>query len=147
MKFFKDIKKKMETAHLANEVRREIEGIRTAINEVAGITGKDPKEMLDWPSRPYMLVTDEDEYVHTLNDDGYKNLMLFINNEDANVFAQRFEESTKRKCKVVQPKGLRPFKTDCVLTIGEAAFELWYGTYISHTILLEHNAMKDTGLI
>jgi hypothetical protein len=143
-----NIFKKMQTAHMANQVKRELERVIKSIEVAADECEYDKDEMLNWPKWPYMLITEDDEeYVCTLDNVGKKNLMLFITEEEAKQFGCLFEAMTKQKCKVTQPEKLLSFKRDCVLTIHNCGFEMWYGTYKSHTFIEEFKSMRATGLI
>jgi hypothetical protein len=138
----------MQSAPMANQVKRELEGVIASIEHAAKECKYDKEEMLNWPKWPYLLVTeDDDEYVCTLNNEAKKNICLFITEEEANHYKVLFETFTNKKCKVTQPEKLMSFKRECVLTIHNCQFEMWYGTYKARTFIEEFKSMKATGLI
>lgn len=142
-----NIFKELAARRVAKQVKRELDGVIDAIETAAKECEYDKDEMLNWPKWPYMLITDDEEYVCTLDNVGKKNLMLFITEEEAEQYGNLFEAMTKQKCKVTQPQKLLPFKRECVLSIHNCGFEMWYGTYKSHTLIEQFKSMKATGLM
>jgi hypothetical protein len=147
VKFFNEIKKKMEVAHLAKEVRLERDNVLALIRQDAQEFGHDEKELLDWPNVPFVLKTEDNEDVITLNPEGHKQMLLFITEDEAKEFAVWLEQHTNKKAVVKKSRNTYPFKLDCLLTIKGAGYPLWYGTYVAQAKILEHYAMKATGLI
>ena len=144
---FITLKRNMEAKRLSKIVKQEIEDIKASISKFSTESGHNEQELLDWPMKPYLLRTDDESDVVTLDREGRKKMLLFITEEEANEFAALFKEFTGQDAKVMPSDRLYPFKTECLLTLKGAGFEMWYGTYVSNTVLLEHQAMKATGLI
>jgi hypothetical protein len=145
--FFTAFQRNAKTRKLAGIVKQEIQDIKASISKFSTENGHDEQELLDWPMKPYILRTEDGSDVITLDGKGYKKMLLFITEEEANEFAALFKEHTGQDAKVIPSDKLYPFKTECLLTLKGAGFEMWYGTYVSNTVLLEHEAMKATGLI
>jgi hypothetical protein len=145
--FFTQIGRDAQARKLARLVKQEIEDIKASISKFSTENGHDEQELLNWPMKPFLLRTEDGSDVITLDGEGYKKMLLFITEEEANEFAALFKEHTGQDAKVIPSDKLYPFKTECLLTLKGAGFEMWYGTYVSNTVLLEHEAMKATGLI
>ncbi len=144
---FITLKRNMEAKRLSKIVKQEIEDIKASIHKYSTENGHNEQELLDWPMKPYLLRTEDGSDVITLDREGCRKMLLFITEEEANEFAALFKEFTGQDAKVMPSDRLYPFKTECLLTLKGAGFEMWYGTYVSNTVLLEHQAMKATGLI
>jgi len=132
---------------MANHAKRELMRVQLSVRKAAEECEYDEATMLNWPKWPYVLKTANNEDVCVLDDDGHKRLMLFITEDEAMQTAVIYEMKTKETVKVVQPQHFYKFDTDCVLTIKNCGFEMWYGTYKSKTIIDEVKAMKATGLL
>lgn len=145
--FFTAFQRNAKARKLAGIVKQEIQDIKASISKFSNENGHDEQELLNWPTKPFLLRTEDGADVITLDAEGYKKLLLFITEEEANEFAALFKEHTGQDAMVMPSDKLYPFKTECLLTLKGAGFEMWYGTYISNVVLLEHEAMKATGLI
>jgi hypothetical protein len=140
--------KRIETAWLAKEVKKEMTNFHLCVREYADENNIDVNEMLDFPQWPYVLQTTDGEYVVTMEKDSKEQMLcLFIDRDEAEQINAMFFAHTGKEAKVVQPEHNFPFKKDVLLTIKNCGFHMWYGTYRSIYHLQVFKSMEATGLL